>query len=113
MPVMTDPTFDRTLAEVIACPDPARGAAARIVGQWAFGSTGGRLSTSNQLRARPLVHSLGRVARPHPLTTPSKPEPLAGHGDTRPRRAQRPRRPRMEDQASAAHTLSQDRNVRA
>jgi hypothetical protein len=41
MPEMTDPTFHRTPADVIACPDPACGAPATIVDRWTFESTGG------------------------------------------------------------------------
>jgi hypothetical protein len=41
MPQMTDPTFHHIPADVIACPDPACGAPARIVDRWTLGSTGG------------------------------------------------------------------------
>jgi hypothetical protein len=43
MPEMTDPMFDRAVAEVIAWPDSACGAAARIVDRWTSESTGGRV----------------------------------------------------------------------
>jgi hypothetical protein len=36
-----NPTFHRIPADVIACPDPACGAPARIVDRWSFESTGG------------------------------------------------------------------------
>ena len=46
MPETINPMFHRTPADVIACPDPACGAPARIVDRWNFESTAARSSTS-------------------------------------------------------------------
>ena len=41
MPAITDPTLHRAPTDIIACPDPACAAAARIVDRWTFESTSG------------------------------------------------------------------------
>jgi hypothetical protein len=41
MPAITDPTLHRAPTDMIACPDPACAAEARIVDRWTFESTNG------------------------------------------------------------------------
>jgi len=74
MPEMTDPTFSRIPAEVIACPDLACSAAARIVDGWTLGSTGGPVEHVKTHCERghwftPSVESLD----PAPTTTEASP----------------------------------------
>jgi len=51
MPEMIDATFPRTPADVIACPDPACGAAATIVDRRTSGRTAPRRAHQDRLRA--------------------------------------------------------------
>ena len=78
MPETTDPTFYRTPADVIACPDPTCRVPARIVDRWTFGSTGGPVEHVKTGCERghwftPLVESLDLW----PATTEASPMPVS------------------------------------
>ena len=78
MPEATNPSFHRIPADVIACPDPACGAPARIVDRWNFESTGGPVEHVKTGCERghwftPTVESLDRA----PTTTEASPIPVS------------------------------------
>jgi hypothetical protein len=76
MSQMQDPTFSRTPAEVIACPDPACGARCWIVARWTWGSSHG-----------PVEHVKTRCERGHwftPSITSLDPAPTTANPSPRP-----------------------------